>query len=333
MNYEDFIQNIINSRGQFGVPDDQYFEMHHIVPKCLGGEPKYYSRKSKHSNLVRLFPEEHYQAHKLLAEKYHDNTQIVAAFWLMSNNPKTGQIITEQDYALARKLKQKSMQGSNNSFYGKKHTEETKSILREKSHINGLGRPGTNNRSVICINTGIVYESATAAAKAINAVPSSILDCCRGKTNRAKGYYFAFVEDIDRQERFAEYRGTEPSKADTDETRKKRSAASTGRKWSEESKRKLSESKKGTTLSEETKEKIRQTKAKNGYVKSDETRQRASLSCKQKKKVLCVELDIVFDSVTAAAKYIAVDKSRIAHCINGAAKTVKGYHFKHVEES
>lgn len=332
MNYDSFIQNIIDTRGQFNISDDVYFETHHIVPKCLGGLPKYNSKASRNPNLIRLFPEEHYLAHKLLAQKYPDNDKIVSAFWLMSNDKKTGRSISAEDYALARKLKQESMQGENNSFYGKKHSEETKNIIREKSHINGLGRPGTNNRPTICINTGVVYESCSAAAKAISASHGSVSECCRGKVDRVKGYYFAYLEDLEKQEKFAAFKGLPPSKADTAETKLRRSAASTGRQWSEESRRKASEAKKGIKKSPESVEKMKQTKASRTYVVSEERRQQASLNCKHKKKVLCVETGMIFDSVSATAKYIGVDKSRIAHCINGQSKTVKGFHFKHVEE-
>lgn len=332
MSYEEFIQNIINTRGQWSISAEEYYEVHHIVPKCLGGLPKYPSRKSKHPNLIYLLPEEHYEAHKLLVEKYPDNRQLIAAFWLMSNNLSTGQTISQQDYALARRLKQEAMQGELNSFYGKRHSEETKAIIREKARERSLGRPGTNNRQVICINTGIIYDSATAAGKEIGATHTSILDCCYGKTNRAKGYYFAFVEDIERQERFAKYQGTPPSKADTEETRQKRSAASKGRTWTEESRHKLSEALKGKKKSPESIKKMKQTKALNKYEMTEDARKRASAKCKHKKKVLCVELNLTFDSATAAANYLGVDKSRIFHCINGRAKTVKGFHFKTVEE-
>lgn len=332
MNYDSFIQNIIATRGQFNISDDVYFETHHIVPKCLGGLPKYVSKASRNPNLIRLFPEEHYIAHKLLAQKYPDNDKIVSAFWLMSNDKKTGRSVSAEDYALARKLKQESMQGESNSFYGKKHSEETKSIIREKISKANLGRPGTRKRPVICINTGISYDSCTAAAKVINVSHGAISECCNGRVDRVKGYHFAYLEDLERQEKFAEFRGLPPSKADTAETKLKRSAASLGRQWSEESRRKASEAKKGMKKSRESIEKMKQTKASRTYEVSDEKRKQASLNCKNKKKVFCVELNIVFDSTTAAAKYLGVDKSRIFHCVNGRGKTVKGFHFKHVEE-
>lgn len=332
MNYDSFIQNIIDTRGQFNISDDVYFEMHHIVPKCLGGLPKYYSRASKNRNLIRLFPEEHYIAHKLLAQKYPDNDKIVSAFWLMSNDKKTGRSVSAEDYALARKLKQEAMQGENNSFYGKRHSEETKNIIREKISKANLGRPGTRKRPVICINTGVSYDSCTAAAKAIGSSHGAVSECCGGRVDRVKGYHFAYLEDLERQEKFAEFKGLPPSKADTAETKLKRSAANLGRQWSEESRRKASEAKKGIKKSLESVEKMKQTKASRTYVVSEERRQQASLNCKHKKKVLCIETDMIFDSVSAAAKHIGVDKSRIAHCINGQGKTVKGFHFKQVEE-
>ena len=35
--YKEFIENIIATRGQWNIPQGEYFEAHHIVPKCLGG--------------------------------------------------------------------------------------------------------------------------------------------------------------------------------------------------------------------------------------------------------------------------------------------------------
>ena len=334
MEYERFIESIINTRGQFNISDDLYFETHHIIPKCLGGHPKYASKASRNPNLIRLFPEEHYIAHKLLAQKYPDNDKIVSAFWLMSNDRKTGRNVSAEDYALARRLKHETMVGKNNSFYGKKHSEETKKIISEKASAGNLGRPGTNNRPVICINTGVIYESASAADRAIGASQGSVLESCNGRrgVNRAKGYYFAFVEDTDRQERFAAYRGAQPSKADTEETKQKKSVAMKGVVWSEERNRKISEAKKGVKKSPETIEKMKQAKALNPRRMTEEEKARASANCKHKKKVLCVELDIIFDSTTAAAKHVGVNKSQISHCIHGRVKTVKGFHFKLVEE-
>lgn len=37
MDYDNFIKEILEARGNFGIPDSEYKERHHILPKCLGG--------------------------------------------------------------------------------------------------------------------------------------------------------------------------------------------------------------------------------------------------------------------------------------------------------
>ena len=44
-----------------------YTEVHHIVPKCLGGS-------DDHENLVRLTAREHFIAHRLLAKMYPESS-------------------------------------------------------------------------------------------------------------------------------------------------------------------------------------------------------------------------------------------------------------------
>ena len=78
--YDTFISNIIKERGQWGIANE-YFEGHHILPRCLGGEGQ---TKDKHPNIIRLYPEEHYLAHKLLLEKYPGVKQLEFAFHMMN---------------------------------------------------------------------------------------------------------------------------------------------------------------------------------------------------------------------------------------------------------
>lgn len=37
MTYDEFIDNILKTRGRFAC-GDKYYERHHIVPKCCGGK-------------------------------------------------------------------------------------------------------------------------------------------------------------------------------------------------------------------------------------------------------------------------------------------------------
>ena len=50
------------------------------------------------------------------------------------------------------------------------------------------------------------------------------------------------------------------------------------------------------------------------------------------KRVLCVELDKVFDSVTDAALAVGTDKRNISQCVTGRSKTCLGYHWRYVDD-
>ena len=71
-----------NRKRRMGV----YYELHHIIPKCLGGLGKY---DIAHPNLVLLTAKEHYMAHRLLCMIYPDNMHIKYALWCMVNGHGT----------------------------------------------------------------------------------------------------------------------------------------------------------------------------------------------------------------------------------------------------
>lgn len=139
--YNEFIQNIINTRGQWGIPADEYFECHHITPRCLGGEPKRYNKKRRlpHKNIIFLYPEEHYIAHKLLALENPDNYQIISAWNYMHQINNKNKIISEKEYArlseIYSKLKSKEMLGKEpwNKGLTNCYTEETKKLMGQKN--------------------------------------------------------------------------------------------------------------------------------------------------------------------------------------------------------
>ena len=75
MTYNEFIQDILNTRGRFNC-GDEYHERHHIVPKCIDGT-------DTKDNLIDLFAREHFISHKLLAEENQDNYKLKYAYWNM----------------------------------------------------------------------------------------------------------------------------------------------------------------------------------------------------------------------------------------------------------
>ena len=90
--YFTFINGIVTSRGQWNV-QNQFFEVHHIIPVCCGGKPTREQmtetiKYSKHPNLIWLLPEEHYEAHRLLALENPDNYGLFAS-WLGTTKNNT----------------------------------------------------------------------------------------------------------------------------------------------------------------------------------------------------------------------------------------------------
>lgn len=133
MTYNEFIQNIIDTRGQWNIPDGEEYENHHIVPLCVGGLPLLWRHDTKHENLIWLTYEEHYTAHELLANENPHNSDLVYAFWCMcslGNNEYVRR--TKEEYANARRLRSnikdsdETRKRKSESHKGKNHTQETK---------------------------------------------------------------------------------------------------------------------------------------------------------------------------------------------------------------
>jgi 5-methylcytosine-specific restriction endonuclease McrA len=76
MNYQKIYNNIIERARNRVV--EGYIEVHHIVPKCLGGT-------NDVDNLVSLTAEEHYIVHMLLVKIYPDNKSLWYAANMMAN--------------------------------------------------------------------------------------------------------------------------------------------------------------------------------------------------------------------------------------------------------
>lgn len=139
MTYKEFIQNILDTRGRFGIPKEEYKERHHIVPKCLGGT-------NDEENLIDLYAQEHFVAHQLMVNENPSCNALHYALWNMANvTGATGERykLTPEEYENIRTSISKKFSGVNNPMYGKRsamygkhHSEETKEKIRNKA----LGR-------------------------------------------------------------------------------------------------------------------------------------------------------------------------------------------------
>lgn len=153
MSYEEFINNILETRGRFNC-GEEYYERHHILPKCLGGT-------NDEDNLIDLFAREHFIAHKLLALENPENTSLQFALWALAGmaNKKYSslELCTSEEFEEARKRRNLAMCGENNPMYGshrfgennpmygKHHTEETKRKIAKKSKEYSLKGNWKNN--------------------------------------------------------------------------------------------------------------------------------------------------------------------------------------------
>ena len=81
MNYQKIYNDIVERAKNRVI--EGYSEVHHIVPKCLGGN-------NEADNLVSLTPEEHYIVHMILVKIYPGNRSLWYAANMMANrNNKT----------------------------------------------------------------------------------------------------------------------------------------------------------------------------------------------------------------------------------------------------
>lgn len=131
--YEEFIDNILNTRGRFSC-GEEYHERHHIVPKCMGGG-------NEKENLIDLYAREHFIAHKLLAQENPENDKILYAYVCMAFlNSDTHQRyeLTPEEYEEAKiacsiATKERFSNPENCPMFGKKHSEEAKAALSAKA--------------------------------------------------------------------------------------------------------------------------------------------------------------------------------------------------------
>ncbi len=77
MDYNKIYQDLIIKAKGRTLNESDYYERHHILPKCLGGV-------NTSDNIVNFLPEEHFVAHLLLVKIYPTNIKLIYAANMMS---------------------------------------------------------------------------------------------------------------------------------------------------------------------------------------------------------------------------------------------------------
>ena len=140
MNYRRIYDQLIKKRQKKVLNKPDYYETHHIIPRCLGGS-------NKKSNLVRLTAREHFIAHYLLA-KIHGGRLWVPVY-LMSkdgSNSAKGHITKGRLYETARikhiEWMKAEFSGEGGPFFGKKHSKESRDkISKNRPRVYGKDNP------------------------------------------------------------------------------------------------------------------------------------------------------------------------------------------------
>lgn len=139
MNYQKIYDQIIERaqsqnriRLKIGHPDRIYYEKHHIIPKCMGGD-------NSKENLVLLTAREHFIVHWLLHRIHPENAKLAFSFWKMcfgNHNKKNLNVnlkISSLSFQEAREANSKFLsiinKSKNNAWKNK--TEHSK-ISKEK---------------------------------------------------------------------------------------------------------------------------------------------------------------------------------------------------------
>jgi len=145
MNYKYLYKNLIKSRKNRQKIDGEYYEKHHIIPKCIGGT-------NSPNNIVYLTGREHYVAHWLLYRIRPHSTGISLAFWKMSipnvKKVKRKYNVTSRAYQEAKKAMAEANRKLN---LGKKVKPE---------HLVKWTRNKNNSKKIINIKTGETYSNS-----------------------------------------------------------------------------------------------------------------------------------------------------------------------------
>ncbi len=101
MNYQKIYNDLCTSKKLLNrnKKDSNYYEQHHIIPKCLGGT-------NDNENLVLLTAKEHFVAHKILCKIYTDKPNLKYALWAMvngANKNKEKYQISSREYEILKK--------------------------------------------------------------------------------------------------------------------------------------------------------------------------------------------------------------------------------------
>ena len=204
MNYKKIYNDLINSRKKLvRSKKDNYYESHHILPKCLGGS-------DDKDNLVLLTPREHYIAHWLLTKIHPTNYKIWFALGLMTGmlSPKANRQFSSRYYAKAKEAYREAARiRINTREHSPGKTKKSRDKARNRMLTNNpikkndINHPKIKPIKTINLHTGSIkyFLSGVLARKYFN-IPKSTWKWCLRNTGGLMKKYNIKVEYITKEE-------------------------------------------------------------------------------------------------------------------------------------
>jgi len=140
MNYQRIYNQIIERAKTRQL--EGYKEIHHIIPKCIGG-------LDIKENLVELTAREHFLCHRLLVEIHPEEEKLKYSLWLMATGKRRWK--TSDPYNISSrtyeciKLEFSKLMKTKKSKLGRTHSEETK-LKQSLSHLGKKDSKETKNK-------------------------------------------------------------------------------------------------------------------------------------------------------------------------------------------
>jgi len=206
MNYtKHYDQLVYKAKLRNTLSENEYYETHHILPKCLGGS-------NKEDNLVRLTAREHFVAHWLLCRTYPEEPKLAWAFRMMCTIRTENQhryIPSSRAYQEAKHLaikatsdllkgvpksedhKRKAGEGNR----GKKRTQEVKTKLS----LLKKGKPSGRAKGVyqLHLNGDVIcwFTDTKEAEKATGVLSTGIQAVCNGRYKQSGGFLWRYGKE------------------------------------------------------------------------------------------------------------------------------------------